>query len=104
MFGVRISSSTKCSNWPPKAQADTPTAPDPTRSLKVATLPVDTIPSLSQQPRQVSLLHSAPLIAVLRLDDVLVHSPREPYKFLLRADFARVAGILDWPFNGPHFD
>ena len=39
MFGVRISSSTKCSNWPPKAQADTPTAPDPTRSLKVATLP-----------------------------------------------------------------
>src|ERR1035438_4901247 len=23
MFGVRISSSTKCSNWPPKAQADT---------------------------------------------------------------------------------
>src|ERR1035438_7472240 len=50
-------------------------------------IPVDTIPSPSQQPRQVSLLHSAPLIAVLRLDDVLVHSPREPYKFLLRAVF-----------------
>src|ERR1035438_5448123 len=57
-------------------------------------IPVDTIPSPSQQPRQVSLLHSAPLIAVLRLDDVLVHSPREPYKFLLRAELSKPLHLL----------
>jgi hypothetical protein len=39
MCSVRISSSIKCSNWPPESQAPTVAAPTHTRRSKIATLP-----------------------------------------------------------------
>src|ERR1035441_10129954 len=71
MFGVRISSSTKCSNWPPKAQADTPTAPDPTRSLKVATLPLR--PSIAKK-REISARGDHFISRDVECDDGFVRS------------------------------
>ena len=38
-WGVRISSSTRCSSWPPEILTATLTGPSPTGRLEVATLP-----------------------------------------------------------------
>src|SRR5438128_12582600 len=56
MFGVRISSSTSCSNWPPEIPAATLAAPTHACRLKFATLPLQPYSKMSSRGKGESYL------------------------------------------------